>query len=269
MRITDEQLRRFRDEGYLRLGRLLDDQELAALQARIDRIMLGTADAPYDLMLMQLEPSTNPPEHLAGQKKGHKLPTLAYRKVQDLELDPLFFAYLSRPLFIDLCRRVYGEGRAIACMRAMFMNKPAGGGSDLVWHQDRWTFLDRDPQLTAWTALDPTSVANGCVEIVPRSHRRPINPSSGSGFLSEEQREEVDRQIASGDPRYRTVHLELEAGEVVLLHNWTLHRSGTNATAIPRRGFSVCYMDAATRSLNGAGHRLIFDRHGQAVAPAA
>lgn len=265
--ITEDELRRFGEQGYVRLGRLLDDRDLDALRARIDRIMLGTADAPYDRMLMQLDPSTDPPEHLQGQTKGHKGATLAYRKVQDLELDPLFHAYLTRRLFADLCRRIYGPGNPVACYRAMFLNKPAGGGSDLTWHQDRWTELDRDPRITVWTALDPASKANGCVEIVPRSHGRLRNPISSSGFLSDRQREELDRQIAAGAAEARTMHLEMEAGEAVLLHNWTLHRSGTNRTDRPRRAFSVCYMDGATRSIHGGAHRLVFDGDGRAVAP--
>ena len=267
--ITAEELRRFRADGYARLGKMLDDGELAALGDRIDQIMLGTADVPYDEMMMQLEPSTNPPAELAGQRKGHKLPTLAYRKIQDLELDPLFHAYLTRPLFADLCRRVYGEGRPVACMRAMFMNKPARGGSDLKWHQDRWTDLDRDPKVTVWMALDPATIANGCVEIVPGSHRRLVNPSSGAGFLTDAQVDELNAKIESGDPNFRTVHLELDAGEAVLLHNWTLHRSGTNSTDIPRRAFSVCYMDAATRSLGGSAWRLVFEGDGNVVGPLA
>ena len=267
--VTADEMRRFRADGYAPLGRLLDDRELAALGERIDQIMLGTADAPYDDMMMQLEPSTNPPKELTGQRKGHKLPTLAYRKIQDLELDPLFHAYLTRPLFADLCRRVYGEGRSVACMRAMFMNKPARGGSDLVWHQDRWTDLDRDPKVTVWMALDPATIANGCVQIVPGSHRRLINPSGGSGFLTDAQRDELNAKIESGDPDYRTVHLELDAGEAVLLHNWTLHRSGTNSTDIPRRAFSVCYMDAATRALRGGSWRVVFEGDGQVVGPLA
>ena len=267
--VTADEMRRFRADGYAPLGRLLDDRELAALGERIDQIMLGTADAPYDDMMMQLEPSTNPPKELTGQRKGHKLPTLAYRKIQDLELDPLFHAYLTRPLFADLCRRVYGEGRPVACMRAMFMNKPARGGSDLRWHQDRWTDLDRDPKVTVWMALDPATIANGCVEIVPGSHRRLVNPSSGSGFLTDAQVDELNGKIESGDPDCRTVHLELDAGEAVLLHNWTLHRSGTNSTDIPRRAFSVCYMDAATRSIGGGSWRVVFEGDGQVVGPLA
>ena len=269
MFFSDDRLQEFRRRGYLRLGKLLTDEELSALRVRIDEIMLGTAPAPYDRMLMQLDPATNPPEHKRRRSTGHKGATLAYRKIQDLELDPLFRAYLQRPLFAALCRRVYREGRAISCFRAMFMNKPAGAGTDLVWHQDRWTDLDRDPQIAVWTALDPASIANGCVQIIPGSHRRLRNPSNGSGFLSDQQRAELERLIAAGDPEHRPLHLELAAGEVVLLHNWTLHRSGTNATAIPRRAFSVCYMDAATRSSRRQPFSLIFDRDGCAVPAAA
>lgn len=32
-----------------------------------------------------------------------------------------------------------------------------------------------------------------------------------------------------------------------MLHNWCLHRSEVNTTASPRRGFSVCYIDANTQ----------------------
>ena len=38
---------------------------------------------------------------------------------------------------------------------------------------------------------------------------------------------------------------------MVLLHNWLLHRSDVNRTPIPRRAFSVCYMDGRTRANDG------------------
>ena len=269
MLLTDDRLQEFRRRGCLRLGRLLSDEDLNALRGRIDEIMLGTAPVPYDRMLMQLDPATNPARHKGGASAGHKGATFAYRKIQDLELDPLFRSYMQRPLFAELCRRIYGAGRAISCFRAMFMNKPAGAGTDLRWHQDRWVDLDRDPQITVWTALDPASIANGCMQVIPGSHRRLRNPSDGSGFLSDRQRADLERLIAAGDAQHRPLHLELAAGEAVLLHNWTLHRSGTNATAIPRRAFSVCYMDAATRSYRRQPFPLIFDHDGRAVPAAA
>lgn len=227
-------------DGYLHLGKILTDSDLAVLQERINAIMLGIAPVPYDELLMQLDSADGQYESMPAQSRGHKGATLAYRKIQDLERDPLFREFLERPLFREICAKVYGETTPIACFRAMFMNKPARQGTLLPWHQDRWSHLDRDPLITLWTALDPATIANGCVQLIPGSHKWGVlNPEHGSGFLTEVQ-------IAQYTDKAETVFLELEAGECALLHNWTLHRSDTNATDISRRAFSVCYMDART-----------------------
>lgn len=244
-RVSDAQWQQYEQDGYLRLGRVLSEEELAALQQRIDEIMLGEAKIDYDRMLMQLDSSSGQYGEMPPQSKGFKGATLAYRKIQDLEMDPLFLAYMQRPLFREICARVYGPETPIACFRAMFMNKPARRGTLLPWHQDRWTSLDRDPLITLWTALDPATIANGCVQVIPGSHRLGvINPSHPSAFVTEEQ-------AAEHAPDEKAICLELEAGEVVLLHNWLLHRSDVNRTEIPRRAFSVCYMDGRTRSKGG------------------
>lgn len=243
--ISAEQWAKYEDHGYLILGKLLGDDELADLQGRIDAIMLGTAALDYDRILMQLDSTTGAYNDAGVQSKGWKGATLAYRKIQDLELDDLFREYLERPVFREICERVYGTQTRIACFRAMFMNKPAQQGTKLPWHQDAWTALDRQPLITLWTALDPATIANGCVEVIPGSHKMGlINPSHGSGFLTEQQSE----QLCTKD---KVMHLELEPGEVALLHNWLLHSSDVNRTDISRRAFSVCYMDADTVASNG------------------
>lgn len=252
MPVSDESWRRYQRDGYLRIGRVVDDEELAALQQRIDDIMLGRADIDYNQLLMQLDSETGEYGDAGAQTRGHKGATLNYRKIQDLELDPLFLEYMQRPLFRDLCARVYGPETPIGCFRAMFMNKPARRGTVLPWHQDRWKHLDRDPLLTVWLALDPATVENGCVEVIPGSHRRGlINPDHASGFLTDRQAV-VECRDEDGVP------VELAAGEAVALHNWLLHRSGVNRSDIPRRAFSVCYMDAKTIAANGASYRVIF-----------
>ena len=248
--LTDEQWQQFNQKGYVHLGRA-EPGEVAALQRRIDQIMLGEADIDYERVMMQLDRADGPDSKPGPQSRGHKGATLAYRKIQDLELDPLFLAYLQKPLFRSICARVYGAGADVACFRAMFMNKPAGLGSPLIWHQDRWTNLDRDPLVTVWTALDPATRESGCVQIVPGSHRELLNPGHGSGFLTDE----MAADIAA---REDTVYLELEAGEVVLLHNHMLHTSDVNRTDQSRRAFSVCYMEAATVANNGAEYPVVF-----------
>jgi hypothetical protein len=91
----------------------------------------------------------------------------------------------------------------------MFMNKPAKKGTFLPWcvsdeifffylslfsffflsltcrHQDRWTYLSIDPLVTIWAALDPSTVANGCVQVIPKSHHYLINKEHTSGFLTD------------------------------------------------------------------------------------
>ncbi len=244
--LSDAQWAQYDRDGYLVLGRLIDDADLSAMQRRIDDIMLGRAPVDYGQLLMQLDSDTGRYEDLSEQTKGFKGPTLDYRKIQDLEHDPIFRAFLDRPVFGDLCERVYGPGTPIACFRAMFMNKPAAKGTWLPWHQDRWMYLDRDPLVTVWAALDPATRANGCVQIIPGSHRSGlINPAHHSGFLTEDQ-------AACHCPSERVVFLELAAGEVALLHNHLLHASDVNRSGTSRRAFSVCYMDARTVATNGA-----------------
>src|SRR4029077_18899225 len=167
-------------------------RDLGALQKRIDQIMLGTAPIDYSRVMMQLDTDTGRYEDAPEQSRGHKGSTLNYRKIQDLEHDALFLEYMRRPIFRDICARVYGAATEISCFRAMFMNKPAHKGTFLPWHQDRWSDLDRDPLITLWTALDPATKDNGCVQILPGTHKRGIiNSSHGSGFVTRQQADDL------------------------------------------------------------------------------
>jgi len=231
----------YNEHGYLKLGRLLDHGDLRALQERIDDIMLGVAQIDYSRVMMQLDTDTGKYEDAPEQSRGHKGATLNYRKIQDLEHDSLFLEYMRRPIFHDICAQVYGAKTEISCFRAMFMNKPARKGTFLPWHQDRWSELDRDPLITLWTALDPATKANGCVQFLDGTHKLGlVNPEHGSGFVTKAQAEQI---LA----KHKVEYLELQAGECALLHNWLLHSSDVNQTDIPRRAFSVCYMDAVAK----------------------
>tara|TARA_R110002072_G_scaffold59158_1_gene150682 strand:+ start:21635 stop:22429 length:795 start_codon:yes stop_codon:yes gene_type:complete len=239
--ITEQQWQDFDTQGYLRLGKIVPDETVASMKKRIDEIMLGEANLDYDRMLMQLDSVDGAYDSAGEQTRGHKGRTLNYRKIQLLERDPVFLAYMQLPIFAEAARHFYGD-LAVAVFRAMFMNKPAGGGTVLPLHQDRWRALDRDPKLTIYTALDEANEENGCVEIIPGTQHEILNPKHPSGFLTPEMAQEFEQHPG----RFSLV---LEAGEVVLLNPWTLHASGVNRTNSPRRAFSVCLMDARTMSL--------------------
>jgi len=241
--ISKEQWEHFDEYGYVILSpeQVLDQTRLQFLLTRIDDIMLGRANLDYSKIMMQLDSETGRYEDIGEQSLGHKKATLQYRKIQNLEHDNLFAEYIRLPIFEEACRRVYGNG-PIRAFRIMFFNKPAGKGTSLPWHQDRWQHLDIDPRLTAYTALDPSSTVNGCVQVIPGSHKKGVvNKVHHSSFLTEEQ-------VQEHCPESEIVNLELKGGQVALLHNWTIHRSGVNNSKdMARRAFSVNYCDGDTQ----------------------
>jgi len=232
----EQQHQQFMEQGYLSLGHLLDDTALSTIQQRIDDIMLGKLD--YPTMRFQLDGTTGEYKNLPPDSPGHKGATLAYRRITGLEQDPVFLAYMQHPVIRQITQRYIGED--VAIFRAMFMNKPAQQGTDLPWHQDigeGWG-LDRNPLITVWTAFDHATAANGCMQIVPGSHK--LGVLNAQHYVTE-----------ADQAKYTQVNdvldLEVAAGEAILLHNFMLHRSGVNRTSHPRRAFSTTYMDAATR----------------------
>jgi ectoine hydroxylase-related dioxygenase (phytanoyl-CoA dioxygenase family) len=250
----DQHHTQFIEQGYLRLGKVLAPDELAALQQRIDDIMLGRIR--YQHMRFQLDPQAA--NNKMARDMTHQVSTLNYRRIDDLEQDPLFLAYMQHPLFHQIARRYIGE--EVSVFRSMFMNKPAELGTPLVWHQDigvGWK-IDTNPITTIWTALDPATVASGCMQIVPGSNHLGI--LNERHFISEEDQAKYARDED-------VIELEAEAGEAILLHNFLMHRSGVNTTTAPRRAYSCTYMDAATRSiLTGDTFPLLFGK--QAMDPA-
>ena len=232
----DRHHEQFMEQGYLRLGKLLSPDELAAIQQRIDDIMLGKIR--YENMRFQLDPRYT--GSTMTRTVGNQEATLNYRRIDDLEQDPLFLAYMQKPLIRQITRRYIGED--VAVFRSMFMNKPAERGTELVWHQDigvGWK-IDTNPIITVWTTFDAATVASGCMQIVPGSNNLGI--LNERHFTSEEDQAKYTRDEDVMD-------LEAEAGEAVLLHNFLLHRSGVNTTTSPRRAFSATYMDVETRSV--------------------
>ncbi len=250
--ISQDQWSDYHRDGFLKIGRQCGREELADLQQRIDEIMLGRAPLDYGRLTMQLDSNTDRYDQVKGGGIGHQGASLGYRKIQGLEFDALFLAYMKKPVFREICGYIYGAHASVACFRAMFMNKPAQQGSDLPWHQDggsSW-YVDRDPLVTVWTALDPATSGNGCVQVAPGSHQL--------GILSEKGHTITDEQEQEFCPEDRIVDLTMKPGEVVILHNWLLHRSGLNRVDIPRRAFSVCYIDARTRSSRKSHFSMIF-----------
>ncbi|MGD0675900.1 MAG: phytanoyl-CoA dioxygenase family protein [Polyangiaceae bacterium] len=235
---ADGVLAHWRAHGWAKLDEVAHPDTVRLLRDRADDIMLGRLRVPG--LFFQHDSETGRYEELVFGR-GWEGPSLEYRKIEKLEVDPLFRAWLENPLFERIARRVIGDD--IAIYRATLFTKGAKGGTDLPWHQDGGSFwgVDRDPELQIWTALDDAPIEAGCVEVLDATHLGGLSRPLG-GMIPREL-----CRLAGADER--RLPLPARAGDVLLIHNHLWHRSGRNASGRTRRAFTVTYMPAATRCL--------------------
>jgi phytanoyl-CoA hydroxylase len=224
------------EHGYARLGRVLDDAGLSALRERALDLMLGRVQ--YEGLFFQLDAVTGRYED-APLGLGWQGPSLAYRKLEKLEKDPLYFAWLDNPLFARIAHAAVGP--SIKLYRAILFNKSAAGGSDVPWHQDGGALwgLSEPPTLQIWTALDDAPSDGGCLELLPGSHLQGLATPLGG----------VVPRLRAASVEAQAIRVPVRAGEAILLHNLVWHRSARSRSGQRRMAFSACYMDAATRCM--------------------
>lgn len=229
-------IQHWREHGWARLGPILGEAELERLRARADAIMLG--EVVHEGLFFQHDTPTGKYTDLE-YKKGWEGPSLAYRKLEKLELDPVFLSLVQHPTYERVVRAIISGD--VTIYRAMLMTKSPGGGSDTPWHQDGGAFwgLDRDPELQIWTALDDAPEDGGCLEVLDESHRGGLVTKMG-GLVPASLVEEKNANA-------RALKLPARAGEAILVHNQVWHRSLRAENGARRRAFTVCYMSAATR----------------------
>ena len=131
--------------------------------------------------------------------------------------------------------------------------KPAGYGKTTPWHQDEayWDPWYDSRGLSIWLALQPATVANGCMWFVPGSNHFEILPHrSIGGDTRVHGLELLDDSAARRDG----VPVEIPAGGAVIHHCRTLHYAGPNTTDVQRYAYITGYHAPATKR---AARRLV------------
>ena len=234
--LTEAQVQQFEAEGYLALGQVASDDQLAELRQRLDDLTLGSLHD--ERIKYQIEPALR--EKLgAAAGYGYVGPSPHYRKLTQLDQDPLFREYFCHPTFLSLLEQLLGSDVTIS--RAFALLKPAYDGSPLRWHQDAGPGHPAEPGrfVTIWTAMDEAQVENGALEILPGTQK--------FGLLQHRVQDGGSQLQAEADKREgQEVPLPAKPGEAYLLNNYVLHRSGPNPTPHRRRAVTLCYKHADT-----------------------
>jgi non-haem Fe2+, alpha-ketoglutarate-dependent halogenase len=120
----------------------------------------------------------------------------------------------------------------------------------ISWHQDgTYWGLDSVRVTTAWIALTDSTVDNGCMRVVPGSHRRPILPHrdtyAADNRLSRGQ--EIEVEVDERD----AVDVVLRAGQMSLHHVNIIHGSNPNPSDGSRIGFAPRFTTPETSQVDG------------------
>lgn len=143
------------------------------------------------------------------------------------KFSPVMHKHLGHPAIVKALTGCIGPN--VKCMQSMLFIKTAGKPGQ-AWHQDEDYIPTRDRSLAgAWMAIDDAVIENGCLWVIPGSHRR--------GILWPQyphQDERFDCAFESYDFPYTdddAVPVEVPAGSIVFFNGYLLHRSLPNVTA--------------------------------------
>ena len=132
-------------------------------------------------------------------------------------------------------------GPNILCWASSFFNKDARDPSYVSWHQDSTYWGLSEPEVvTAWVAITPSKIKNGCMQVIPGTHsidqvaHRDTNAEHN--LLSRGQEVEVDVDES------KAVDMELNAGEISLHHVRLIHGSPANLSDERRIGYAIRYI---------------------------
>ena len=229
---TDEEREGFERDGFFFVRRFASEtvgKEMLARVTALAREAEGAGLAGRSLVMPEARP--NPLAKSSEQRVS---------KVFKLHRDPIFERFAERADLLDRVESILGPD--LDCFLSQFIFKNPGAMGQ-PWHQDSYYFpFDRQPQVGAWLAVTEATLENGCLHVLPGSHREPIHthipdrrPDANYGYV-----EIVDHDMSASVP------VLMEPGDLLLFHSFLMHRSTDNVSSGIRAAMVYHYAQAGT-----------------------
>jgi phytanoyl-CoA hydroxylase len=248
--MLESQRGRYERDGFVCLPGLFGAEALARFEARFVDLASGAVRAPDGMVVMQDVMVARGVVEPASRVHG-------VNKILSFEADPVLFEYALAPALVAAVRALIGP--EVMTISTNVFNKPPGIDGRHPLHQDLRYFRLRPPEsiVGTWTAISRCTRENGCLAVLPGSHRSPLLRHAepawehvNSGFFA-----------AEGVDSAARVHLEMEPGDTLLFHPLLVHGSGRNTTDGFRRAISAHYASAACVRPAGRSARPLVVRH--------
>ena len=243
--LTAEDRETYAKDGFFIRPNAFDTDEIDTLRDRIEDLveLIETSDVlPQKQKQAILKhnvgtEATSGPTSLNSITRLHRFSALVRSHIRD-------------PRQLDAVTQIVGSD--LFCPNDLYFFKPPGTGRPIAWHQDSWYFRNtyvssigdaiEQASIGTWLALDDADEENGCLWVIPGSHRL--------GVIDHSQVEESDKYLlqkrvtVSDEMEERAIPVEVPKGALVFFNNALLHRSTPNRSDRFRRAYIVHYMKA-------------------------
>ncbi|MCA1595199.1 MAG: phytanoyl-CoA dioxygenase family protein [Chloroflexi bacterium] len=223
--ITDKQVQEFREQGYFVTEPAFSKSELAAVTGEFQRL--------WDEFIRSAEEG--------GDSKQTEIARFRPFIGQVHTRSAVMAEFVKAPIYLEACERLIGPDADLYYNQAVI--KPPEKGRHFGWHQDSgYTTTEPLEYVTCWTAISRTFVENGCIWVLPRSHRQGVVPH---------RRNEVESSTdAAVEDESGAIPVEMAPGQVAIFSSLLLHKSGPNTSREVRMGYVPQYHSPTVRMVS-------------------
>jgi ectoine hydroxylase-related dioxygenase (phytanoyl-CoA dioxygenase family) len=226
---------KFARDGFVKGSRVLDDAQIDELRDEIERV------------IRDKDAGGRQPVRLANLGKPD---APVWQIVNIWEASEPFQRLVRRADIVRDVAQLTGATE-LRLWHDQIQYKPATVGGANMWHQDApyWPIIRPMTQVTAWVALDDVDEGNGCMRMIPGSHRW----GNQIDFLH------TIKNFDDMPSEWNGHALEIKScpvtrGEVHFHHALTWHGSGKNTSGRPRRAIALHYMTQESHFFDGSSH---------------
>ncbi len=218
--LTQDQIDQYHEQGYVIPDFQLPVDVVEAMRSELELLIAANPDKTADALFVPHAPQ--------GNLQGLNSP----RHEKWLE-------FARNPDILDMISQLIGDN--IALWGSTVFGKPAGNGKATPWHQDGQYWPIRPlASCTAWIAIDDVGVDNGCMRVVPGSHR---NKHVYSHHDNNADDLTLNQELDAGEYNEAdAVDIVLKPGQMSFHDIYMVHGSNHNTSARRRAGYVLRFM---------------------------
>ena len=218
MHLSTEEIHAYREHGYLVPRFALNASWVGSLQNALDELIRNNPGVRPEKLVSA---------HIEGQND------------EGVKGSQRFLELAMHPDIVDMVSQLIGPD--VILWGCHVFCKPAQEGYETPWHQDGHYWPIRPlATCTVWVALEPSNTSNGCLRVIPGSHRNKVlHP-----HLHEDRTDlTLTQRMADGTfDESQAVDLTLEPGQMSMHDVYMIHGAQANRSGIRRTGVALRYM---------------------------